>query len=123
MPKGVHVDELEVAPGESGRRAALLCTFADPNTEPASAPDPRAQAYSRLIVTCSTFALYTASFTKSANNAIAAADTPDGDHSMAKRWDILGKFETNFNHWCVPLPRGVRNSPAHAARPNLQVQG
>ncbi|KAH9915464.1 Spc98 family-domain-containing protein [Epithele typhae] len=57
------------------------------------------RAYSRLIVTCSTFALYTASFTKSANNAIAAADTPDGDHSMAKRWDILGKFETNFNHW------------------------
>ncbi|KAI0683501.1 Spc98 family-domain-containing protein [Earliella scabrosa] len=56
------------------------------------------RAYSRLIVTCSTFALYTASFTKSANNAIAAADTPDGDHSMAKRWDILGKFETNFNH-------------------------
>ncbi|KAI0699788.1 Spc98 family-domain-containing protein [Cerioporus squamosus] len=61
------------------------------------------RAYSRLIVTCSTFALYTASFTKSANNAIAAADTPDGDHSMAKRWDILGKFETNFNHWCVHL--------------------
>ena len=59
------------------------------------------KAYSRLIVTCSTFALYTASFTKSANNAIAAADTPDGDHSMAKRWDILGKFETNFNHWYV----------------------
>ncbi|EIW56156.1 uncharacterized protein TRAVEDRAFT_60139 [Trametes versicolor FP-101664 SS1] len=57
------------------------------------------RAYSRLIVTCSTFALYTASFTKSASNAIAAADTPDGDHSMAKRWDILGKFETNFNHW------------------------
>ncbi|KAH9855480.1 Spc98 family-domain-containing protein [Lenzites betulinus] len=61
------------------------------------------RAYSRLIVTCSTFALYTASFTKSANNAIAAADTPDGDHSMAKRWDILGKFETNFNHWYVPV--------------------
>ncbi|KAI0764704.1 Spc98 family-domain-containing protein [Fomes fomentarius] len=61
------------------------------------------RAYSRLIVTCSTFALYTASFTKSANNAIAAADSPDGDHSMAKRWDILGKFETNFNHWCVHL--------------------
>ncbi|KAI0828525.1 Spc98 family-domain-containing protein [Trametes gibbosa] len=61
------------------------------------------RAYSRLIVTCSTFALYTASFTKSANHALAAADTPDGDHSMAKRWDILSKFETNFNHWYVHL--------------------
>ncbi|KAH9942681.1 Spc98 family-domain-containing protein [Amylocystis lapponica] len=57
------------------------------------------KAYSRLIVTCSTFALYTASFTKSANQALAAADTPDCDTAMAKRWDFLGKFETNFNHW------------------------
>ncbi|KAJ7063541.1 gamma-tubulin complex, DGRIP84/SPC97 component [Mycena amicta] len=57
------------------------------------------RAYSRLIVTCSTFALYTGSFTKSANQAIAASETPDGDQAMAKRWDFLGKFETNFNHW------------------------
>ncbi|KAF7305147.1 Spindle pole body component [Mycena kentingensis (nom. inval.)] len=57
------------------------------------------RAYSRLIVTCSTFALYTASFTKSANQAIAAAETEDGDQAMAKRWEFLGKFETNFNHW------------------------
>ena len=59
----------------------------------------RGQAYSRLIVTCSTFALYTSSFTKSANQALAAAETPEGDQAMAKRWDFLGKFETNFNHW------------------------
>ncbi|GLB41061.1 putative spindle pole body component [Lyophyllum shimeji] len=57
------------------------------------------KAYSRLIVTCSTFALYTASFTKSANQAFAAVETPEGDTGMAKRWDILSKFETNFNHW------------------------
>lgn len=57
------------------------------------------RAYSRLIVTCSTFALYTSSFTKSANQALAAADTPEGDQSMAKRWEFLAKFETNFNHW------------------------
>ncbi|KAJ7184367.1 Spc98 family-domain-containing protein [Mycena filopes] len=57
------------------------------------------RAYSRLIVTCSTFALYTASFTKSANQAISASETPDGDQAMAKRWDFLSKFETNFNHW------------------------
>ncbi|CCM01248.1 uncharacterized protein FIBRA_03297 [Fibroporia radiculosa] len=57
------------------------------------------RAYSRLIVTCSTFALYTASFTKSANQALAAADMPEGDQAMAKRWDFLSKFETNFNHW------------------------
>ncbi|KAJ7722292.1 gamma-tubulin complex, DGRIP84/SPC97 component [Mycena maculata] len=57
------------------------------------------RAYSRLIVTCSTFALYTSSFTKSANQAIAASETSEGDQAMAKRWDFLGKFETNFNHW------------------------
>jgi gamma-tubulin complex component 2 len=62
---------------------------------------PRRQAYSRLIVTCSTFALYTSSFTKSANQAIAASETAEGDQAMAKRWDFLGKFETNFNHWFV----------------------
>ena len=50
-------------------------------------------------MTCSTFALYTASFTKSANSAISAAEDSGGDTGMAKRWDILGKFETNFNHW------------------------
>ncbi|KAG6828440.1 hypothetical protein H0H92_007967 [Tricholoma furcatifolium] len=57
------------------------------------------KAYSRLIVTCSTFALYAASFSKSANQAIVASETQGGDLGMAKRWDILGKFETNFNHW------------------------
>ncbi|KAF8234521.1 hypothetical protein L208DRAFT_1359509 [Tricholoma matsutake] len=57
------------------------------------------KAYSRLIVTCSTFALYTSSFTKSANNAIATSESAGGDQSMAKRWEFLGKFETNFNHW------------------------
>jgi len=43
--------------------------------------------------------LYTSNFTKSANQAIAAAETAEGDQAMAKRWDFLGKFETNFNHW------------------------
>jgi len=52
-----------------------------------------------MIVTCSTFALYTASFTKSAITAIQAAEEEGGDQGMARRWDILGKFETNFNHW------------------------
>lgn len=57
------------------------------------------KTYSKLIVTCSTFALYTASFTKSANQARATADGPEGDRAMPKRWDFLDKFETNFNHW------------------------
>lgn len=58
-------------------------------------------------MTCSTFALYTASFTKSASQALslAAADAPDGEKAMAKRWDFLSKFETNFNHWSVGLAR------------------
>ncbi|KAI0067099.1 hypothetical protein BV25DRAFT_1278971 [Artomyces pyxidatus] len=57
------------------------------------------KAYSKLIVTCSTFALYTASFTKSANQALAALETAEGDQGMNKRLEFLSKFETNFNHW------------------------
>ncbi|KAJ8596832.1 hypothetical protein M405DRAFT_725573 [Rhizopogon salebrosus TDB-379] len=57
------------------------------------------RAYSRMIVTCSTFALYTSSFTKSANQALAAAESSDGDQAMNKRWEFLKKFESNFNHW------------------------
>ncbi|PFH47040.1 hypothetical protein AMATHDRAFT_77395 [Amanita thiersii Skay4041] len=61
------------------------------------------KAYSRLIVTCSTFALYTSSFTKSANQVIGASQTQENDQAMTKRWDFLNKFETNFNHWYVHL--------------------
>ncbi|KAH9055141.1 Spc98 family-domain-containing protein [Lactarius deliciosus] len=56
-------------------------------------------AFSKLIVTCSTFALYTASFTKDANKALVAAETPEGDVGAKKRSDFLIRFETNFNHW------------------------
>jgi hypothetical protein len=50
-------------------------------------------------VTCSTFALYTTSFTKDANKALIAAETPEGDGGAKKRSDFLVRFETNFNHW------------------------
>lgn len=50
-------------------------------------------------MTCSTFALYTSSFTKDVNKALAAAETPEGDGGAKKRSDILARFETNFNHW------------------------
>jgi len=56
-------------------------------------------AYSRMITTCSTFAVYSAKFTASATKGVAAADDPDGDPEMEKRWDFLYKFEKNFNHW------------------------
>ncbi|KAI9457635.1 Spc98 family-domain-containing protein [Lactarius psammicola] len=56
-------------------------------------------AFSKLIVTCSTFALYTSSFTKDANKALVAAETPEGDVGAKKRSDFLIRFETNFNHW------------------------
>ncbi|GJE93998.1 spindle pole body component [Phanerochaete sordida] len=56
-------------------------------------------ATSRLIVTCSTFSLYAASFTKEAKQALACAESPERDTARAKRWDTLGKFETHFNHW------------------------
>ncbi|KIK96610.1 hypothetical protein PAXRUDRAFT_138061 [Paxillus rubicundulus Ve08.2h10] len=61
------------------------------------------RAYSRMIVTCSTFALYSASFTKSASQALSAAESGDGDQAMGKRWEFLKKFESNFNHWCFHL--------------------
>ncbi|KAG6877179.1 hypothetical protein C0993_009601 [Termitomyces sp. T159_Od127] len=64
------------------------------------------KAYSRLIITCSTFALYTAPFSKSANQAIASWETPEGDVGMTKRLDILGKFETNFNHCALKQYQG-----------------
>ncbi|KAG0695851.1 Spc98 family-domain-containing protein [Suillus ampliporus] len=47
------------------------------------------RAYSRMIVTCSTFNLYTSSYTKSANQALAAAESSDGDQAMNKRWEFL----------------------------------
>ncbi|KAI0338339.1 hypothetical protein BDW22DRAFT_1460019 [Trametopsis cervina] len=58
---------------------------------------------SRLLFVCSAFAVYTASFTKHANQALAASETPEADQAMAKGWDILVKFEKNFNHWHVML--------------------
>ncbi|PPQ84427.1 hypothetical protein CVT25_011254 [Psilocybe cyanescens] len=64
-----------------------------------------------LKAMCQTFALYSASFTKSVNQALAAAtafsatEASGGDAfvdpTRGKRWDVLNKFETNFNHWCV----------------------
>lgn len=58
------------------------------------------KACSKLIVVCQTFAFYSSSFTKSANQAIvAAAEDASVDASRTKRWDVLNKFETNFNHW------------------------
>jgi len=56
-------------------------------------------AYSRMITTCSTFAVYSAKFTASAAKGVAAADDPDGDPEMEKRWEFLYKFEKNFSHW------------------------
>ncbi|KAF8664130.1 hypothetical protein AX16_000820 [Volvariella volvacea WC 439] len=73
------------------------------------------RAYSRLIVTCSTFAMYGSAFTKQATKPFGATtagtisakdvkpeespDDPDSSAKMARRWEYLGKFEANFNHW------------------------
>lgn len=38
-------------------------------------------------------------FTKAANTALAAG--PETEQAMTKRWEVLSKFETNFNHWYV----------------------
>lgn len=75
--------------------------------------------YSRMLVTCLTFALYSGHFTKSVNQGIAALKESDGDPDSApmqkrydyaiyspyffadsrRRWEFLEKFETNFKHF------------------------
>ncbi|KAG8784774.1 hypothetical protein FRB91_006006 [Serendipita sp. 411] len=60
------------------------------------------RVYSRMLVTCSTFALYSAHFTKSVNQGVAALAQSDKEASsvpMQKRWEFLGRFETNFTHF------------------------
>lgn len=60
------------------------------------------RVYSRMLVTCSTFALYSAHFTKSVNQGVSQLAEADGDPSaapMQKRWEFLGRFETNFTHF------------------------
>jgi len=57
------------------------------------------EAQSRLIVTCSTFALYSSVFSKHATKALALAATPEGDQDISNCWASLAKFETHFNHW------------------------
>jgi len=54
------------------------------------------KAYSKLIVTCATFALYAAPYTKSANQAKLETETQEGQR---RRWEYQVKFETNFDHW------------------------
>ncbi|KAK7438063.1 gamma tubulin complex Spc97/GCP2 subunit Alp4 [Stygiomarasmius scandens] len=54
------------------------------------------KAYSKLIVTCATFALYAAPYTKSANQAMLETETQEGQR---RRWEYQVKFETNFDHW------------------------
>ncbi|KAJ3967090.1 Spc98 family-domain-containing protein [Lentinula raphanica] len=54
------------------------------------------KAYNKLIVTCATFALYAAPYTKSANQAISETETAEGQR---RRWEYQLKFEKNFDHW------------------------
>ncbi|KAF9074733.1 gamma-tubulin complex, DGRIP84/SPC97 component [Rhodocollybia butyracea] len=54
------------------------------------------KAYNKLIVTCATFAMYAAPYTKSANQAMAETEMPEGQR---RRWEYQMKFEKNFDHW------------------------
>ncbi|KAJ3982332.1 Spc98 family-domain-containing protein [Lentinula detonsa] len=54
------------------------------------------KAYNKLIVTCTTFALYAAPYTKSANQAISETEMAEGQR---RRWEYQLKFEKNFDHW------------------------
>ncbi|EJT99710.1 hypothetical protein DACRYDRAFT_55632 [Dacryopinax primogenitus] len=47
------------------------------------------KVYSRLLLTCSTFANYSSNFSKWAAK---------GEQDMQKRWEFFQKFEANYNH-------------------------
>ncbi|KIM24993.1 hypothetical protein M408DRAFT_75009 [Serendipita vermifera MAFF 305830] len=57
------------------------------------------RVYSRMLVTCSTFALYSAHFTKSVNQGVTRECTIALTLNRNKRWEFLGRFETNFTHF------------------------
>jgi gamma-tubulin complex component 2 len=101
-----HVDFLDTCMKECMLTSAKLLNVRHDLCCKVIRPDFQAvkQAFSRLIVTCSTFALYTSSFTKDVNKALVAAETPEGDGGAKKRSDILARFETNFNHWLGVRP-------------------
>jgi hypothetical protein len=63
-------------------------------------------------VTCATFAQYTTKFTHSSNKALEEVEKNGQLDGMSKRWEILGKFEANFNHWFQ-----VRASPVFSILP------
>lgn len=78
-----------------------------------------AQAFSKLMQTCSTFALYSSRLTESCAQGLAALaaekSATDGGagasfalaQEMNKRLDFLMKFEQNFNHWYICFSRIV----------------
>ncbi|KAI0320499.1 Spc98 family-domain-containing protein [Amylostereum chailletii] len=53
---------------------------------------------SKMLAMCTAFTVYTSSLTKAANVALSTLGTPEGDQGMAKRWEILQKFEVHFSH-------------------------
>jgi hypothetical protein len=78
----MYADELEVAEG------ALRCSVLPAHTTGSHG----VQVYSRMIVTCLTFALYSGHFTKSVNQGVAALKESDGDPDsapMQKRCDCV----------------------------------
>ena len=51
-----------------------------------------------------TFALYNASFTKTASSALSTLESAGEEAekaAMEKRWEFLKKFDKNFEHWYV----------------------
>ncbi|CAL1710645.1 unnamed protein product [Somion occarium] len=54
---------------------------------------------SRILRVISAFALYNSALSKDANRALATGESPEWVQQSANRWEILGRFETNFNHW------------------------
>lgn len=81
MLEGMYADEFEIAEG------AHCPVFACAHHSSCGV-----QVYSRMLVTCLTFALYSGHFTKSVNQGIAALKESGGDPDsapMQKRYDYI----------------------------------
>ena len=49
--------------------------------------------------TCLAFVYYTGKLSKSAALACEVGEAGDTDRAKAQRWDLITRFEMNFDHW------------------------
>jgi gamma-tubulin complex component 2 len=85
-----HVDFLDTCLKECMLTSSKLLRVRRSRIDTHTIRSHRLQVYSRMLVTCLTFALYSGHFTKSVNQGVAALKESDGDPEstpMQKRYD------------------------------------